>query len=60
MIAIFCQFIVPPYVPPPPLVGTIKERCQQALEHVVSGLQCLPFFDLAPSFDETVSVAIQS
>ncbi|XP_054259203.1 erythroid differentiation-related factor 1 isoform X2 [Macrosteles quadrilineatus] len=39
---------LPPYVPPPPLVGSVQERCQQALHHVVAGLQCLPYFEIAP------------
>lgn len=28
----------------PPIVGTLSERCYQALEHIVEGLKCLKYF----------------
>ncbi|XP_075222237.1 erythroid differentiation-related factor 1-like isoform X2 [Lycorma delicatula] len=30
---------------PPPLVGSIEERCNMALQHVVEGLRCLKYFE---------------
>ncbi|XP_076260625.1 erythroid differentiation-related factor 1 isoform X2 [Rhynchophorus ferrugineus] len=32
------------YKSPPPLSGSLEERCYQSLEHVVSGLNCLHYF----------------
>lgn len=29
---------------PPPIIGSVEERCQSALEHVSSGLECLKYF----------------
>ncbi|XP_012254661.2 erythroid differentiation-related factor 1 [Athalia rosae] len=29
---------------PPPLCGTVEERCRAALEHVANGLECLIYF----------------
>lgn len=37
------------YKPPPPISGTLDERCQHALSHVIGGLECLQYF---PSHDE--------
>ncbi|XP_011298230.1 erythroid differentiation-related factor 1 isoform X1 [Fopius arisanus] len=33
---------------PPPISGTVVERCKIALNHVYNGLQCLVFFPTAP------------
>uniref|UniRef100_A0A1Q3F018 Erythroid differentiation-related factor 1 n=1 Tax=Culex tarsalis TaxID=7177 RepID=A0A1Q3F018_CULTA len=30
---------------PPPLVGSVEERCQHALQHIADGLSCLQYFD---------------
>ncbi|XP_017769509.1 PREDICTED: erythroid differentiation-related factor 1 [Nicrophorus vespilloides] len=32
------------YKQPPPISGTVEERCLQALNHVASGLNCLQYF----------------
>ncbi|XP_014273800.1 erythroid differentiation-related factor 1 isoform X1 [Halyomorpha halys] len=32
------------YQPPPPIVGTVEERCISALQHVLEGLDCLQYF----------------
>lgn len=32
------------YIRPPPVSGSIPERCQEALEHVANGLECLSYF----------------
>lgn len=39
----------PKYTPPPPLVGSLEERCRSALEHVAAGLHCLQYFEGQPS-----------
>ena len=39
-----------PKYKPPPISGTIKERCLAALEHVCYGLECLQYF---PTNDNT-------
>ncbi|XP_046658386.1 erythroid differentiation-related factor 1 isoform X2 [Homalodisca vitripennis] len=45
---------LPRYVPPPPVVGSIAQRAGPALEHVLAGLQCLPFFEISdPTTDKT-------
>lgn len=31
---------------PPPISGTVEERCQIALEHVSNGLECLKYFPM--------------
>ncbi|XP_022184914.2 erythroid differentiation-related factor 1 isoform X1 [Nilaparvata lugens] len=31
--------------PAPPMVGTIEDRCQMALQHVAAGLECLKYFE---------------
>lgn len=33
---------------PPPISGTVEERCQCALEHVSNGLDCLKYFPTEP------------
>ena len=33
---------------PPPITGTVEERCHSALEHVSSGLECLKYFPTEP------------
>ncbi|XP_062565937.1 erythroid differentiation-related factor 1 isoform X2 [Armigeres subalbatus] len=30
---------------PPPLIGEIEERCENALQHIADGLSCLQYFD---------------
>uniref|UniRef100_A0ABD2XJ45 Erythroid differentiation-related factor 1 n=1 Tax=Trichogramma kaykai TaxID=54128 RepID=A0ABD2XJ45_9HYME len=35
---------------PPPMTGSVEERCQAALEHVAAGLECLKYF---PNNSET-------
>lgn len=37
------------YKPPPPITGSLEERCLQALHHIVAGLDCLQYF---PSQEE--------
>lgn len=37
---------------PPPITGTLEERCQSALEHVASGLQCVKYFPSEPQAQE--------
>ena len=32
------------YKPPPPISGTVEERCLQALGHIAAGLNCLQYF----------------
>lgn len=39
---------------PPPISGTVEERCQSALEHVSSGLKCLKYFPKSSSEEEEV------
>ncbi|KAF7997417.1 hypothetical protein HCN44_005988 [Aphidius gifuensis] len=34
------------YIRPPPVSGSIPERCHEALEHVVNGLECLSYFPI--------------
>ncbi|RZF42879.1 hypothetical protein LSTR_LSTR012693 [Laodelphax striatellus] len=31
--------------PAPPMVGTVEDRCQMALQHVAAGLECLKYFE---------------
>ncbi|XP_046431466.1 erythroid differentiation-related factor 1 isoform X1 [Neodiprion fabricii] len=37
---------------PPPLCGTVEERCKAALEHVKNGLECLEYFPTEHSSDD--------
>lgn len=37
---------------PPPIIGTVEDRCKVALEHIASGLECLKYFPLQGAFDE--------
>ncbi|XP_072386281.1 erythroid differentiation-related factor 1 [Diabrotica undecimpunctata] len=32
------------YKPPAPIVGGVEERCQQAIQHVAAGLDCIKYF----------------
>ncbi|KAL3280357.1 hypothetical protein HHI36_017846 [Cryptolaemus montrouzieri] len=32
------------YKPPPPITGTVEERCLQAVFHITKGLSCLKYF----------------
>ncbi|XP_003701400.1 erythroid differentiation-related factor 1 [Megachile rotundata] len=41
-----------PKYKPPPISGTIKERCLAALEHVCVGLECLQYFPTNDSVEE--------
>lgn len=36
---------------PPPISGTVEERCQSALEHVSEGLDCLKYFPTESGLD---------
>ncbi|XP_014205550.1 erythroid differentiation-related factor 1 [Copidosoma floridanum] len=38
---------------PPPVTGTIEERCHSALEHVSQGLECLKYFPIETGDDKT-------
>lgn len=37
---------------PPPIIGTVEERCKIALEHIASGLECLKYFPIQDAFDD--------
>lgn len=37
---------------PPPLCGTVVERCRAALEHVANGLECLKYFPTEEGSEE--------
>ncbi|XP_076241456.1 erythroid differentiation-related factor 1 isoform X2 [Calliopsis andreniformis] len=41
-----------PKYKPPPIAGTIEERCLTALEHVYQGLECLKYFPTEDSPEE--------
>lgn len=41
---------------PPPISGTVEERCQSALEHVSSGLDCLKYFPSEPESKKSSEV----
>lgn len=42
-----------PLPPPPPICGTLVERCDHALEHVLAGLECLQYFPLQDKDEES-------
>lgn len=33
------------YKPPAPIIGSLEERCIQAVGHIAAGLNCLQFFN---------------
>lgn len=39
-----CEKFVNHYKMPPPISGTVEERCLQSIDHVATGLSCLKFF----------------
>ncbi|CAH1374318.1 unnamed protein product [Tenebrio molitor] len=39
-----CEKFVNHYKSPPPIAGTVEERCLQAIQHVAAGLDCLQYF----------------
>ncbi|KAK2586143.1 hypothetical protein KPH14_001413 [Odynerus spinipes] len=41
-----------PKYKPPPITGSVEERCLTALEHVAQGLECLKYFPTEESSDE--------
>lgn len=41
-----------PKYKPPPISGTVEERCLNALEHVYQGLKCLKYFPTEDSSEE--------
>ncbi|KAF7410218.1 hypothetical protein HZH68_004599 [Vespula germanica] len=41
-----------PKYKPPPITGSVEERCLTALEHVAHGLECLKYFPTEESSDE--------
>ncbi|XP_076758545.1 erythroid differentiation-related factor 1 [Xylocopa sonorina] len=41
-----------PKYKPPPISGTIEERCLTALDHVCHGLECLQYFPTEDNFEE--------
>ncbi|CAL7938419.1 unnamed protein product [Xylocopa violacea] len=41
-----------PKYKPPPISGTIEERCLAALDHVCHGLECLQYFPTEDNFEE--------
>lgn len=43
-----------PKYKPPPISGSIEERCLAALEHVCYGLECLQYFPIDDNFEEEV------
>lgn len=40
----YCDKFVNNYKLPPPISGTVEERCLQAVSHVAAGLNCLKYF----------------
>lgn len=40
----YCKQFVNHYKLPPPISGTVEERCLQAIHHVAAGLNCLQYF----------------
>lgn len=45
------------YKSPPPITGSVEERCLQAVHHVATGLNCLQFFQPQKEEEEEVVVA---
>nr|XP_033341580.1 erythroid differentiation-related factor 1 isoform X1 [Megalopta genalis] len=48
-----------PKYKPPPISGTVEERCLAALEHVCQGLECLHYFPTEESSEEERTKAEQ-
>ncbi|KAF5299483.1 hypothetical protein FQR65_LT01064 [Abscondita terminalis] len=44
------------YKHPPPIGGTVEERCLQALQHITSGLDCLQYFHKSDNGNEKKNV----
>lgn len=44
------------YKRPPPIVGSVEERCLQALRHVAAGLGCLQYFQKANDDSESSKI----
>ncbi|RZB41599.1 erythroid differentiation-related factor 1 [Asbolus verrucosus] len=41
-----CEKFVNHYKSPPPIAGTVEERCLQAVQHVALGLNCVQYFQV--------------
>lgn len=47
-----CEKFENHYKPPPPITGTVEERCVQAIHHVACGLGCLKYFNQKEAEEE--------